>query len=401
MYNIIEGTITSPKGFQASGIACGIKNNGNLDLALIVSDVPAASAGVFTKNIVKGHSLQLTMKHIKCGVTKGILINSGNANACVGPQGYSDALNAATLTAELIKCPIEHVLFGSTGVIGVRLNNEKLQSGIHKAVSALSYDGGSQAERAIMTTDLLPKEACAVIEINGCKITIGGMAKGSGMIHPNMATMIGIITTDANISSQLLSTALKLCVNNTFNRVSVDGDTSVCDKVVILANGLSGAPEILTETEEYTSFCEALYEVCTMLARDIARDGEGATKLINVKVNNALSPEDAYLTAIAVAKSPLVKTAIYGEDANWGRIITAAGYSGAQFNPENIDIYIGDLITCSSGVALDFDEDKAKSILKENEVTLIIDLKEGSYNDHVWTCDFTHDYIEINGSYRT
>ena len=401
MINLIDGGVTAPKGFKAAGVACGLKNNGKKDLAVVYSDDIAVATGVFTTNVVKGHSLQLTMNHIKNGYAQSIVINSGNANACIGEQGNKDALEIAELTAQLLQCNVENVLIGSTGVIGIPLDMQKIRSGIRTSIASLSPEAGHDACEAIMTTDLVPKEIAVEIEIQGKKIRIGGMAKGSGMIHPNMATMIGVITTDANISRNLLDKALKEVIGYTFNRVSVDGDTSVCDMVLILANGKANNEGISKEDTEYQNFKSALEYVCTYLAKMIAKDGEGATKLVEVTVDGAITPDDAYKVVSAVAKSPLVKTAIFGEDANWGRIITAAGYSGADFDPNLVDIYIGDLMVCQNGCALQFDEDKAKRILKEKEVNIKIDLKKGTFSDRIWTCDFSYDYVKINGSYRS
>jgi len=401
MINVIDGGITAPKGFKATGVACGLKNNNKKDFAVVSSDDIAVAAGVFTTNVVKGHSLQLTMDHIKSGYAQSIVINSGNANACIGEQGAKDALEIAELTAHLLQCDVNNVLIGSTGVIGVPLNMPNIRSGIRTSIAALSPEGGHDASEAIMTTDLVSKEISVEIEIQGERVRIGGMAKGSGMIHPNMATMIGVITTDVNISRGLLDKALKEIVGHTFNRVSVDGDTSVCDMVLILANGEADNSGVLKEDIEYKTFKSALEYVCTNLSKMIAKDGEGATKLIEVTVDGASDAEDAYKVVSAVAKSPLVKTAIFGEDANWGRILTATGYSGANFDPNLVDIFIGDLMVCRNGSALDFDEDKAKSILKKNEVKININLKKGTSSDRIWTCDFSYDYVKINGSYRT
>lgn len=401
MISIIEGGVTAPKGFKASGVACGLKNNGKKDFAVVCSDDIAVAAGVFTTNVVKGHSLQLTMNHIKSGYARAVVINSGNANACIGEQGLKDAKEMAELTSNLLNCETENVLIGSTGVIGMPLNMPKVRSGIRTAVSGLSDEGGHEAAEAIMTTDLISKEIAVEIEIQGERVKIGGMAKGSGMIHPNMATMIGIITTDVNISRGLLDKALKEVVTHTFNRVSVDGDTSVCDMVLVLANGEADNSGVVKEDIEYRTFKSALEFVCTSLSRMIAKDGEGATKLIEVIVEGALHEEDAYKVVSSIAKSSLVKTAIFGEDANWGRIITAAGYSGAEFDPNLVDIYIGDLMVCRNGTALKFDEAKAKEILKESEVKIKINLKRGNASDRIWTCDFSYDYVKINGSYRS
>ncbi len=396
--------ITSPKGFRAAGIHCGLKKTDAPDLALILSDVPANIAGVYTKNLVKGHSLQRTIDLVKkCDTTRGVLINSGNANACVGAVGYQDATDAAQSVADAVGCLSDDILTCSTGVIGQRLNMDALLSGIPPLTASLSHsqEAGHAAMSAILTTDLVPKESTAVIDIGNSKITLSGMAKGSGMIHPNMATMISILTTDAKISSMLLHDLLVQAVSHTFNRVSVDGDTSVCDTLLILANGLSGTDEIFAGTPESDLFYDALLQVCTDLSRMIAKDGEGATKLVEVEVTGAATKEDAYLAVLAVCRSPLCKTAFFGEDANCGRILTAVGYSGASFDPEKVDISIGSLQVYENGMALPFDEKAAKAILHKDEVLISITLHEGEFADRMWTCDFSYDYVKINGSYRS
>lgn len=398
---VIEGGVTSPEGYFAAGVACGIKKDNKKDIAIVCSEDVAATAGMFTTNIVKGHSVQVTMEHLKSGYATAVVINSGNANACIGKQGYKDAKEIAEITAQYLECDTENILVGSTGVIGVPLNMELIRPALEELVSNMSPDGGHDAVEAIMTTDLIPKEIAVKLDLQGKSVVIGGMAKGSGMIHPNMATMIGVITTDANISRGLLNKALNDVVKHTFNRVSVDGDTSVCDMVIIMANGMADNPAIINEDKNYNKFKDALNYVCTELARKIAADGEGATKLVEIKINEAPTEEDAYKVVSAIAKSPLVKTALFGEDANWGRILTAAGYSGAIFEPEKTDIYIGDLLVCKNGAAVKFDEKKAKGILKEKEIDITIRLNEGKYSDKIWTCDFSYDYVKINGSYRT
>lgn len=398
---IISGGVTAPKGFKAAGVSCGIKKDNKKDLAIICSDDIAIAAGVFTKNVVKGHSLQLTMEYIKKGCAKAVVINSGNANACVGEAGFKNAKEIAEVTGNLLGCDPENILVGSTGVIGVPLDMPKILNGVKETALKLSPEGSNDAVEAIMTTDLVKKEMAVEIDIQGKKARIGAIAKGSGMIHPDMATMISVITTDVNISKELLDKALKEAVAHTFNRVSVDGDTSVCDMVVILANGKAENPGILNEGTEYDTFKSALEFVCEHLSRSIAKDGEGATKLIEVVVEGAASSDDAYKMVSSIAKSPLVKTAIFGEDANWGRIITAAGYSGAEFDPNLIDISIGSLLVCKNGTALDFDEGEAKKILKKDEVQIKVNLKKGTFKDRIWTCDFSYDYVKINGSYRT
>ncbi len=399
-----EGAVNSPKGYYASGVACGIKKAGNLDLALVVSDPPAVSCGVFTRNIVKGHSLIRTIDLIGKSPARAIVINSGNANACVGIQGSRDADEMASVLAECLSCQPDNVLTASTGVIGKALPMSSVRSGIIKAVSSLSSETGSGhlAELAIMTTDLKPKESCIRFFSGEKPVIIAGMAKGSGMIHPDMATMISVITTDCCISQELLQNALKEVSDRSFNRISVDGDTSVCDMVVVLANGCADNPEIVSrESRDYRKFLKAMEIVCVDLAKAIAADGEGATKLIEIRVVNAASSGDALMVAQAVARSPLVKTAFFGEDANWGRILTAAGYSGAVFDPGKCDIYLGSLKAACDGNAVVFDESEAKAILKEHDITITIDLHSGIYNETMWTCDLSYDYVRINGSYRS
>jgi glutamate N-acetyltransferase/amino-acid N-acetyltransferase len=397
---LIDGSIVSPLGYRAQGVACGIKKNGGRDLALVVSDVPAACAAVFTRNLVKGHSLLRSMDHAPGGVARAFVVNSGNANACVGPQGDLDATAMAAETARRIGCPASQVLLNSTGVIGKPLPMDRLIRGIEEAAAALerSDAAGHAAEEAIMTTDTMPKEVTVVFQKDGRDVTVSGMAKGSGMIHPDMATMIGLITTDCAVDARILRETLVEAVSTTFNRVSVDGDTSVCDMVAVMANGMAGNDVCLVRDPDLS---EAFRLVCETLARMVARDGEGATKLVEVVVRGARTAGDAYRVVQAVSKSPLVKTAMFGEDANWGRILTAAGYSGAAFDPSRCDIFLGDLQVCSCGAALAFDETRAKSILASDTIVIRLEMNEGDSWDRVWTCDFSYDYVRINGSYRT
>ncbi len=393
--------VTTPKGFKATGISCGIKKNNKLDLALLYSTTLCKCAGVYTKNIVKGHSLVLANEYSKAGQAQAVFINSGNANACVGPKGINDAIKITEIIANNLNINPKHVLTGSTGVIGYSLPMDKIEKGIVKAISSLSINGGNDAAKAIMTTDTFTKEFAVKIMIDDKEVFIGGMAKGSGMIMPNMATMISILTTDANISNDLLNKTLKIAVNKSFNKISVDGDTSVCDMTLLLANGQSDCLLIKEDTKEYNEFLNGLVEVCQQLSKMIVRDGEGATKLIEVNVKNALTLNDAELAAKAIANSPLVKTAFFGEDANWGRLLTAAGYSGANFNPDKTTIKIGQLILFKDGVAIPFNEEEAKEILQRKDIFITIDFGEGKYEDTVWTCDFSYDYIKINTHYRT
>lgn len=396
-----KGNHYIPKGFRAAGVACGIKKNGNKDLAIIVSSVPAEAAGVFTKNIVKGHSLKWSMGKIKCNHIYAIAINSGNANACVGPNGDADASCMADIVAKQIGCKKEQVLLASTGVIGYRLPMEKIDSGIKVAFTQLSKDNFHDAASAIMTTDTFEKEFSVKIKLSGKTVTVYGMAKGSGMIHPNMATMISVILTDANISQTFLQNALNTVVKKSFNRVSVDGDTSVCDKVLLLANAMAENKEISMDNEDYFTFMGALEAVAISLSKMLAKDGEGATKLVEIRVKNADNAGTAHTIANSISTSPLVKTALFGEDANWGRILTAAGYSGAIFNPDTVDVFIGDILMCQNGKGLQFDEQKALSVLRQNEIIITVDLKMGEAEDTMWTCDLSYEYVKINGSYRT
>lgn len=396
--------ITIPQGFIANGVHAGLKPNGNPDLAYIGSDRPAHIAGVYTSNLVKGHSLTRSISIIRSRDTvRGILINSGNANACVGEMGEQDATTMATTAAEILKVSPDEILTASTGVIGSRLPLELITSAIpgllEKAGS--SEECGHLAERAIMTTDTQPKEVAATVSLFGKEITLAAIAKGSGMIHPNLATMISVFTTDANISQEVLQSMISDNVKDTYNRVSVDGDTSVCDMVVIMANGASETPEITAGSEEYEIFKEAFHALCFDLAKMIASDGEGASKLVEVEVNGAKTAKDAYLCVLAICRSPLCKTAIFGQDANCGRFITALGYSGADIDPNKISMFLSELPVYENGVALPFDEDIAKEKLSEHDILIRIELNDGEYNDRMWTCDFTYDYVKINASYRS
>ena len=391
--------VTYAKGFTAAGAACGIRKTGGLDLAVVKCDHIATAAGVFTRNVVKGHSLQLAHKNVRNGRAQLVVINAGNANACLARRGEEDALRFASLAAQRFGCAPENVLTGSTGVIGIPLPIHKIEAGLKMANP--TREGGEAAARAIMTTDTHPKQAQDSIVLDGREVRIGGMAKGSGMIHPNMATMISVLTTDAAISHAALKKALKSAADETYNRISIDGDTSVCDKVLILASGHAGNAQIEADTPAFSLFLAALTKVCTQLAMMLAADGEGATKLLTISVLNARTPQDAHRIASAIAKSPLCKTAAFGNDANWGRLLTAAGYSGAHFNPEKVNIWIGNVQVCKNGGGLPFDENAALLQLKQSEVIYTLDLGEGSACDTMWTCDFSLDYVRINAEYRT
>ena len=396
--------ITMPKGYKAAGVCADLKGEGKLDFALVYSEYPATVSGVYTSNLVKGHSLQRSIKLIANGNSKrAIAINAKNANACVGPVGEEDANDIAKAIAEKLNVSSDEVLTASTGVIGIRLPVEKMVSHVPNLVSSLGSDEQSahNAEHAMMTTDTVPKEVSAKITLqDGREVTVAAMAKGSGMIHPNLATMICVFTTDAKIEKTLLDDMLKRAVSHTFNRVSVDGDTSVCDSVMVFANGAS-EDEITEGTEDADIFYTTLEQLSTDLARMIACDGEGATKLLEVIVNGAKDANDAKLVVTAIARSPLCKTAIFGEDANFGRFITAAGYSGADFDPNRLDMYVGDLQVCKDGDATITDEEAAAKLLAEHDITVTVNLNAGEFSDRMFTCDFSYDYVKINGSYRS
>lgn len=412
---INEAYITMPKGFKANGVNCGMKTNPAnfnpdlpknkyLDMGLILSDVPANVAGAYTSNLVKGHSLVRSIKLINTGnKVRGIVINSKNANAAVGPIGIEDAEEVAASIASLVGCSSSEILTASTGVIGSRLPKDKLIAKVPELVSGLASDAESahKAEFAMMTTDTVPKEVSASITLkNGKEVTLSGMAKGSGMIHPNLATMISVFTTDADISADLLDKMVKKAVKHTFNRVSVDGDTSVCDMIVIFSNGVSGET-IEESTEDAEIFQEAFTKLAEDISRMLAADGEGATKFVEIECFNAKTEYDAYLVVSAIAKSPLVKTAIFGMDANCGRIVTAAGYSGAKFNPDKLDVKVNGYLFYKDGCALPFDEDEAKKLLEAHDINIQVFLNDGEFYDRMFTCDFSYDYVKINGDYRT
>lgn len=396
----IDGGVTAPQGFVAAGVHAGIKRK-RKDVCLLVSESVAAVAGTFTQNRVKAAPLLLTQKHIADGRARAIVVNSGNANACNGEHGARDALRMAELTAEQLGIDPSDVLVGSTGVIGERLNMSVLEAGIRNAARHLDADGWQDAAEAIMTTDTRPKSRAVEFTVHQRRVRLGGMAKGSGMIHPNMATMLAFLTTDVAVEPGYLQSALSRAVDVSFNMISVDGDTSTNDMALILANGAAGNTELTAEDPEAVYFEEALQSICIQLAKDIVRDGEGATKLVEVRVRGAGSQEAARQVARGVSTSNLVKTAIYGEDANWGRILCAAGYSGGEFNPEEVDIYLGDLQVATKGSACGFDEAKASEILREPEVVISLSLGDGPYEAVAWTCDMTYEYVKINASYRS
>lgn len=396
------GGITAAGGFKACGLHAGLKRN-KKDLALIFSERPGTAAGVFTTNRVKGAPVLISMPRVHAGQLQALIINSGNANTCNGPAGIEDAREMGRATAAALTIPEETVLVASTGVIGQRLPLAAIRDAVPRAAALLSPEGGLDAAEAIMTTDTVPKQAALRFkpEPDGPEITIGGIAKGSGMIHPNMATMMAFLTTDAAVDAPQLQEALRYAVDRSFHMVSVDGDTSTNDMVVVVANGWSGARPLAPGSAAYSRFVQALTAVCARLARAIARDGEGATRLLEVRVKGAPSEEDARLAARAVISSSLVKTAVFGNDANWGRIICAAGYSGAVFNPDRFDVYLGDLQVAGDGRGLDFDEERASRILARDPVVVTVDFHDGDGEARAWGCDFSYDYVRINANYRT
>ena len=402
----IDGGVTAPKGFLASGIYCGIKQGSvKKDLALIYSEVPAKASGMFTKNKVKGAPIYICKDHLSNKKAQAIIINSGNANTCTGDDGLSKAKKMTALQAKALNLKADDVLVASTGVIGVPLNIDAIKDGIPLLTEKLSKSGNQDAASAIMTTDTFMKELAAEFYIGDTKVTLGTMAKGSGMIEPNMGTMLSFITTDISISPQLLDEALKSTVTITYNRVSVDGDTSTNDSIFILANGQANNPTITEKDENYYTFVNVLKEINTIMAKNIAKDGEGATKLLECQVIEATNEKDAVLFGKSVINSSLVKTAMFGSDANWGRILCALGYANVDFDPEKVDVSFescaGEIEVCKNGSSVAFDEDKAKKVLDQKEIIIKINLSQGECTAYVWGCDLSYEYVKINGDYRS
>ncbi|MDO4616850.1 MAG: bifunctional glutamate N-acetyltransferase/amino-acid acetyltransferase ArgJ [Lachnospiraceae bacterium] len=404
----IDGGVTAAIGFQAAGGSAGIKKANTKDMALLYSIVPCAAAGTFTTNVVKAAPVKWD-QHIvyDCETAQAVVCNSGVANACTGEEGYGYCRETAETAAEVLGISADSVLVASTGVIGAQIPVDKIKEGIRMLHPLLSNsrEAASVAAQAIMTTDTVQKEVAVQTEIGGKTVTIGGMCKGSGMIHPNMCTMLSFVTTDADISKEMLQTALSAVVQDTYNMVSVDGDTSTNDTVLLLANGLAANTPIVEKNGDYYKFLEALYEVNRTLARKIAADGEGATALFECQVIHADSKEQAVTLAKSVITSNLTKAAIFGHDANWGRILCAMGYSGAQFDPEKVDLYFqsaaGSLKIIENGVSTGYSEEEATRILSEKEVTAIADLKMGEAKATAWGCDLTYEYVKINADYRS
>ena len=405
---IISGGVTAAKGFQAASTAAGIKYQDRTDMAMVYSEKPCRAAGTFTTNVVKAAPVKWDQDIVYHQPEAQVIVcNSGIANACTGEEGFGYCRETAKAAAEALGVSENSVLVASTGVIGMQLPIQKLTNGIKAMVPVLdgSLESGNQAAKAIMTTDTEEKEAAVEFEIGGKTVTIGGVCKGSGMIHPNMCTMLGFVTTDLNISKNLLQEALSENVKDTYNMVSVDGDTSTNDTVLLLANGMAGNPGITEKKEDYHAFCEALNYINTSLAKKIAGDGEGATALFEVKIIGAESKEQAVTLSKSVVTSSLTKAAIYGHDANWGRILCAMGYSGAQFDPEKVDLYFeskaGKIKIIENGVATGYSEEEATRILSEEAVTAVADVKMGTCTATAWGCDLTYDYVKINADYRS
>ena len=405
---IITGGVTAAKGFLAAGVEAGIKYQNRKDMAMVYSKTPCRAAGVFTTNVVKAAPVLWDKEVVESEwEAQAIVVNSGIANACTGKLGYEYCRETAGAAADALEISPQSVLICSTGVIGMQLPMEKMTEGVRMLAKAIKpgEEAGTDAAKAIMTTDTRNKQVAVKVTIGGKEVTIGGMCKGSGMIHPNMCTMLAFVTTDVNISKKLLQEALSADVQDTFNMVSVDGDTSTNDTVLLLANGLAGNPEITEENEDYKIFKEALFEVNKTQAMHIAGDGEGATALFEVKVIHADNKEDAKTLAKSVITSSLTKAALFGHDANWGRILCALGYSGAKFDPEAIELYLessaGKILIFKDGMAADYSEEEATRILSCSEVTALVDMKMGEAKATAWGCDLTYDYVKINADYRS
>lgn len=393
--------VTFPKGFKAAGVKAGIKKSGNLDLALIYTEKEAAVAGVFTQNAVAAAPVIVSREVVKGGKAHAIVANAGCANACTGETGLANARKMAALAAAEVGCASDEVLVGSTGIIGVNLPMDKLEAGIKAAAAELSEDGSKNAGNAIITTDTYSKACSCEVEIGGQAVRFGAIAKGSGMIQPNMATMLCYITTDANISSQLMQKALSEIVEVSFNMISVDGDMSTNDTVLVLANGASGAAEITDGSPEYDKFYATLKEICRELSKRIAADGEGATKFLTINVSGTKTFEDAKTVAMSIAKSPLVKTAFFGEDPNWGRVICAVGYAGIPMVPEKTVIKFGGVPVYANGLGAEFNEDDIHKVMAEHDIVIDVEMGMGDAKATVWSCDFSYEYVKINGEYHT
>ena len=405
-FKFIDGSVTSPKGFTANGVCAGVKagNTTKRDLAMIYCERPCSAAAIFTKNIVKSDTIYVTQKHLENGIAQAVIVNSGNANAC-NPDGTEKAEAMCKLAADALGIDENDVIVASTGVIGQALPIEPIKKGVEDLKGTLSKDGGTNAAEAIMTTDTVKKQWALELELDGKTVTIGGIAKGSGMIHINMGTTLSFVTTDAAISSEMLKSALVEAADVSYNMVSVDGDTSTNDTLAIMASGLAGNTEITEKNAEYRTFTEALTAAFKAVAKKLAADGEGATKLVICKVEGAKDDKNAKTIAKSIICSSLVKAAMFGADANCGRILCAIGYSGAEVDVKKIDVSYksakGEILVCKDGCGLAFDEDKAKEILLENEIDILVALGDGNSSAEAYGCDLTYDYVKINGDYRT
>ena len=406
--NVTEGGVTAAQGFQAAGIAAGIKKGGTKDMAMVYSEKPCVCAGTFTTNVVKAAPVKWDQKIVEeSDYVQAVVCNSGIANACTGQEGYSYCQETAKAAGEALGISAEEVLVASTGVIGQQLPMAVLKEGVKKLAPMLlgTKEAGTLAAEAIMTTDTVKKEVAVEIELSGKKVTIGGMCKGSGMIHPNMCTMLSFVTTDVDIDKNLLKEALRESVQDSYNMISVDGDTSTNDTVLVLANAMAGNPKITEKNQDYEIFKKGLDYVNKTLAQKIAGDGEGATALFEVKITGAQTKEQAVTLSKSVITSNLTKAAIFGHDANWGRILCAMGYSGAQFDPEKVDLVFesraGRIQIMKDGIGTDYSEEEATKILSEDKVTVIADIKMGEETATAWGCDLTYDYVKINADYRS
>lgn len=401
----IDGSVTAPKGFVASGVHCGIRKNKNKrDLALIYCEKPCTAAAVYTTNLVKSAPILVTRANLENGTAQAVICNSGNANTC-NSDGVEIAEKTCDLVAKALNIASEDVIVGSTGVIGQKLPIEPIANSIPELVSALSKEGATNAAEAIMTTDLVKKEYAVETEIDGKTVRIGGIAKGSGMIHPNMATMLCFVTTDAAISADMLKIAVKAVADKSFNMVSVDGDTSTNDTLSVMASGLAGNVEITEQNEDYNIFVEALTILCRKLSKEMAKDGEGASKLLVCKVSGARTENDAKGVAKSVVCSSLLKAAMFGSDANWGRVLCAIGYSGCDVDVNKVDVSFaskaGKVDVCKNGAGIDFSEELAKTVLIEDEIDIVVELNDGDGVAEAYGCDLTYEYVRINGDYRS
>ena len=395
----VSGGATAPRGFVAGGVGCGIRKSGVRDLGILFSARECTSAAVFTRNVMKGAPLTVTRRAVEEGNVRAVVVNSGNANAATGEQGVRDARETQEVAAETLGLVASGVAVASTGVVGERLPVGRISEGVRRAARSMDEEGTGFAE-AILTTDTRTKERAVQVEVEGKTITVGGTAKGSGMIHPNMGTMLAFLTTDAAVEKGCLQDTLNRTTDRTFNRITVDGDTSPSDMALILANGAAGNEPLNSESPDYPAFAEAVEEVALGLAKDIARDGEGATKLVEVVVEGARNEESAVSLAKSVVGSNLVKAAVFGEDANWGRVLVAMGYSSVEFDPAEVEIYFGP-VKVFSGEPKPYSEVEAGEALEGDEVRILVRLQEGGVSAAAWGCDLTYKYVEINGSYRT